>query len=48
MPVILTTAEEIETWLTAPAKDALTLQRPLPNDTLRVVSRGRKEDGPAV
>ena len=31
MPVILTTEAEVETWLTAPAKDALALQRPLPD-----------------
>jgi putative SOS response-associated peptidase YedK len=29
MPVILTTPDEIETWLSAPAKIALELQRPL-------------------
>jgi putative SOS response-associated peptidase YedK len=46
MPVILTTAEEIETWMGAPAKVALTLQRPLPDDALRIVARGKKQDGP--
>jgi putative SOS response-associated peptidase YedK len=46
MPVILTTRGEIELWLTAPAKDALALQRPLPDDALRIVARGKKEDGP--
>jgi putative SOS response-associated peptidase YedK len=46
MPVILTTSEEIETWMTAPAKEALELQRPLPGDALRIVARGKKEDGP--
>ena len=45
MPVILTTAEEIEQWMTAPAKDALTLQRPLPDQELRIVARGQKQDG---
>jgi hypothetical protein len=30
MPVILTTPDEVETWLTAPAAEALKLQRSLP------------------
>ncbi len=45
MPVILTTAEEIETWLTAAAPEALKLQRPLPDGTLKIVARGSKSDG---
>jgi putative SOS response-associated peptidase YedK len=45
MPVILTTPEEIETWLTAPPEEALKLQRPLPDDDLTIVARGTKEDG---
>ena len=44
MPVILTTPDEVETWLTASADDALKLQRPLPDGTLRIVARGVKED----
>jgi putative SOS response-associated peptidase YedK len=47
MPVILNSAEEIETWLTAPAADALKLQRPLPTGALRIVAQGEKKDGPA-
>jgi putative SOS response-associated peptidase YedK len=46
MPVILTTAEEIETWLTAPIEQALKLQRPLPDGSLKIVARGEKEDPP--
>ena len=42
--VILTKPEEIELWLTAPAEDALRLQRPLPDDALRIVARGQKQD----
>jgi hypothetical protein len=42
MPVILTTDYEIETWLTAPASTAMQLQRPLPDDALKVVARGEK------
>jgi putative SOS response-associated peptidase YedK len=45
MPVILTTEDEVERWLTAPAREALELQRPHPDDALRVVARGSKEDG---
>jgi putative SOS response-associated peptidase YedK len=44
MPAILTTAGEIEQWLTAPTKDALALQRPLPDGALRIVARGEKSD----
>lgn len=43
MPVILTTAEEMEAWLTAPVEEALRLQRPLPADMLRIVARGEKQ-----
>jgi putative SOS response-associated peptidase YedK len=43
MPVILRTPEEVETWLTAPAAEALKLQRPLPDGALRILWRtGRK------
>ena len=44
MPVILTTPDEVETWLTAPIKDAMDLQRPLPDGALRIVARGLKLD----
>jgi putative SOS response-associated peptidase YedK len=45
MPVILRTPEEVTTWLTAPAAEALKLQRPLPDGALRIVAKGAKEDG---
>src|ERR1700690_944887 len=48
MPVILTRPDEIEAWLAAPIIEALKLQRPLPDDALRIVARGLKEDGPAL
>jgi putative SOS response-associated peptidase YedK len=44
MPVILTTPDEVETWMTAPADEALRLQRPLADGALRIVARGVKED----
>jgi putative SOS response-associated peptidase YedK len=44
MPVILTTQDEIETWMTAPIGEALKLQRPLADDVLEIVARGEKED----
>ena len=47
MPVIFTTEKEIEQWMTAPAEEALKLQRPLPDGTLKIVAQGEKED-PAV
>ncbi len=47
MPVILTTPEECEAWLTAPTAGALALQRPLPDGMLSVVARGTKQDGAA-
>jgi putative SOS response-associated peptidase YedK len=44
MPAILTTRDEIDTWMTAPIRDALKLQRPLPDDARMIVARGEKED----
>ena len=45
MPVILTTQDEIDTWMEAPASIALELQRPLPDDALVIVARGSRQDG---
>jgi putative SOS response-associated peptidase YedK len=45
MPVILTTPDEIEPWMTASAEEALKLQRPLPDGSLVIVARGEQQDG---
>ena len=47
MPVILTTPAECDLWLTAPAEEALALQRPLPDELLAIVARGEKKDPPS-
>lgn len=44
MPVILRTGAEIDLWMTAPAAEALQLQRPLPDDTLVIVAKGERSD----
>ena len=44
MPVILRTPAEVDLWLAADAPKALELQRPLPDDALRIVASGERED----
>jgi len=45
MPVILTERDQVDAWLRAPLADALPMQKPLPDGTLKIVARGEKEDG---
>jgi putative SOS response-associated peptidase YedK len=48
MPVLLTTQQEFDTWLDAPVNEAITLQRPLSNELMRIVAKGEKSDQASV
>lgn len=44
MPVILRTAEDMDTWMSAPPAEDLRLQRSMPDGSLRIVAHGQKAD----
>ena len=44
MPVILTTKDECDLWMSGDWDKARKLQRPLPDGSLRIVASGEKED----
>jgi putative SOS response-associated peptidase YedK len=44
MPVLLTKPEQWDTWLDGSLEQAITLQRPVPNELLRIVATGEKSD----
>ena len=45
MPVILTTPAEVDLWLMADPQKVLELQRPLPDDALRIVTKRESDAG---
>jgi len=48
MPVILTTADEMDVWMNSPWGEAQLLQRPLADESVRIVAKGQNRDGELV
>ena len=48
IPVILTSQDECDVWLGAPEAEALKFQGPLPNELLKIVATGEREDALAA
>lgn len=46
MPVLLLDKAARETWMTGSLEEALALQRPAPENAVRIVATGQKEDRP--